>query len=205
MRKANTAPLINSAIITLIDEYRKGYEIPLTNNPFHTHYQHELGSAAMTYQRKMGLEFLLRGYFSSQWEVLQNIYLGAKDFNTPATNWSTRVIRALWKFSISMWTARNDFVHGREAGKKKSVRRKELLLQIEEELVRTSAHAEYSTKQLRHNVRKSMGNALVPALEVWLRMLRNVKGEVLQKKQYENIGRTRAQPITNFFARRTGT
>ena len=85
------------------------------------------------------------------------------------------------------------------------MRRKELLLQIEEELVRTSAHAEYSTKQLRHNVRKSMGNALVPALEVWLRMLRNVKGEVLQKKQYENIGRTRAQPITNFFVRRTGT
>ena len=29
MRKANTAPLINSAIITLLEEYRKGYQRPL--------------------------------------------------------------------------------------------------------------------------------------------------------------------------------
>ena len=53
--------------------------------------------------------------------------------------------------------------------------------------------------------KKSIGNALVPALEVWLRMLRNVKGEVFQKKQYENIRPTRAQPITIFLVRRTGT
>ena len=81
-----------------------------------------------------------------------------------------------------MWKVRNDFVHRREVGKKNSVRRKELLQQIEKELVRTSAHAEYSTKQLRHNARRSMGNALVPALEVWLQMLRNVKCEVFKKR-----------------------
>ena len=65
MRKANTAPLINSAIVTLVEEYRKGYEITLKHNPFHTQDQHELASAVMTYQRQMGLDFLLRGYFSS--------------------------------------------------------------------------------------------------------------------------------------------
>ena len=86
MWKANTAPLINSTIVNLVEEYRKGYEIPLKHNPFHTQDQHELASAVMTYQRQMGLDFLLRGYFSSQWEVIQNIYLGVKDFNTPATN-----------------------------------------------------------------------------------------------------------------------
>ena len=104
-----------------------------------------------------------------------------------------------------MWKARNDFVHRRETGKKNSARRKELIKQIEEELVGTSVHAEFTTNQLRMNARKSMGNALVPALEVWLRMLRNVKGEVFQKKQYENIRTTRAQPITNVLIRREGT
>ena len=57
MRKANTAPLINSAIVTLVEEYRKGYEITLKHNPFHTQDQHELASAVMTYQRQMGLNF----------------------------------------------------------------------------------------------------------------------------------------------------
>ena len=44
-----------------------------------------------------------------------------------------------------------------------------------------------------------MGNDVVPALEVWLQMLRNVTGEVFQKKQNENIRPTRAQPITFFW------
>ena len=57
MRKANTVPLINSAIVTLVEEYRKGYEITLKHNPFHTQDQHELASAVMTYQRQMGLNF----------------------------------------------------------------------------------------------------------------------------------------------------
>ena len=65
LRKANTAPLINTAIITLIVKYREGYQLKLRNNPFHNQNQHGLALEIMTYQRKMGLEFLLRGYLSS--------------------------------------------------------------------------------------------------------------------------------------------
>ena len=96
-------------------------------------------------------------------------------------------------------------MHGKEKGKKTSARRKEILERINVELERTAAHMEFETKKLRSNAKKSIGNALVPALEVWLRMLRNVKGEVFQKKPYENIRPTRAQPITIFLVRRTGT
>ena len=35
LRKANTSPLINSAIVTLGEEYRKGYEIPLKHHFIH--------------------------------------------------------------------------------------------------------------------------------------------------------------------------
>ena len=135
----------------------------------------------------------------------KNIYLGVEDCNSQATNWTTKLIKNIWKFSTSMWANRNDYVHGKTTGKKNSERRKELIRQIEEEMIRTSAHMEFTTNQLRLNVRKSIGNAMVPALEVWLRMLRNVQGEVYQKKQYENISQTRAQPITNFLVRRDGT
>ena len=90
MRKANTAPLINSAIITLLEEYRRGYQRPLRQNPFHSIDQHNLIKEIMDHQRRMGLEILIRGYISSRWEVAQDIYLGEKDLNTPATNWTTK-------------------------------------------------------------------------------------------------------------------
>ena len=131
--------------------------------------------------------------------------LKKSDYNDSITDWSTRVIRAIWKFSSSLWKARCDFVHCKESGKTSSARRKELIILIKAELERTQAHAEHSTKQLRKNVQKSLGNAQIAALEIWLNMLRNVKGEIFQRKTYEGIRQTRAQPITNFFRRLTST
>ena len=82
--------------------------------------------------------------------------------------------KGLWKFSTLLWKACNEFVYGKETGEKTSTRRKELLERIKVELERTAAHTEFETKQLRSNAKKSIGNALVPALEVWIRMLGNV-------------------------------
>ena len=80
-----------------------------------------------------------------------------------------------------------------------SARRRELITMIKEELERTKYHADHSTTQLRHNIKKSIGNAKIDALATWLGMLRNVKGETFYKKKIEGIRATRAQPITNFF------
>ena len=96
-------------------------------------------------------------------------------------------------------------MHGKTGTKSTSARRRELIALLRDELDRTASHAEYTTKQLRSNVQKSIGNAKVAALEIWLEMLRNVKGEIFNKKQNENIRTTRAQPITIFFRRQEGT
>ena len=110
-----------------MEEYQKGYQRQLRQNPFHSNDQQNLINEIMDHQRRIGLDFLVRRYISSRWEVAQNIYLGIKDFNTPATNWTTKNIKGIWKFSTSLWKARNEFVHGKEIGKKTSARRKELL------------------------------------------------------------------------------
>ena len=64
---------------------------------------------------------------------------------------------------------------------------------------------DHTTRRLRHNIKKSTGSTRVAVLEIWLDMLRNVKGETFQRKQSENIRSTRAQPITRFFRRVRGT
>ena len=76
---------------------------------------------------------------------------------------------------------------------------------IQTELTRTKSHADHSTRQLRKNVQKSIGNARVEALEIWLNMLRNVKGETFLRKTHDTIRATRAQPITIFLSRLTST
>ena len=121
------------------------------------------------------------------------------------TDWAVRVIKAIWDFSSAMWKARCDTIHGTLEGKTKSARRKELIDQIRIELTRTENHADHTTRQLRKNIEKSMGNAKTDALVVWLDMLRNVKGETFFRKKIDSIRKTRAQPITNFFRRAEGT
>ena len=205
LRKINTAPLITIAFETAFLTHRKGYTIQLPKNTIHTQEMFQLVNDILEHQREIGIKFFIQGFLSSNWEIAQNLYLKKNDYNDSLTDWSTRVIRAIWKFSVSIWKARCDFVHGKESGKTTSTLRKELITLIKIELERTKAHAEHSTKQLRKNVQKSIGNAQIAALEIWLSMLRNVKGEIFQRKTYEGIRQTRAQPITKFFRRLTST
>ena len=151
------------------------------------------------HQLEMGTSGFLRGILSCNWDVIQNIYLKKKDFNDEATDWATKTIRTLWEFCTFMWKSRCDFVHGKNEGKLISARRKELLHLVQLELERTQYVADHSTIQLRKNVKKSSGNAKMSALEIWLTMLRNIKGETFLRKQKEKIQKTRAQPITIFF------
>ena len=115
------------------------------------------------------------------------------------------MIKAIWSFSCAVWKARSDHIHGTFERKTASARRKELLGLIRNEIERTESHADHTTRQLRKNVEKSMGNAKTDALVIWLDMLRNVKGETFSRKKIDSIRKTRAQPITNFFRRLEGT
>ena len=55
------------------------------------------------------------------------------------------------------------------------IRRRELITLIREELQRTESNAEYTTKQLRSNVMKSLGNAKVATLETCLEICEMLK------------------------------
>ena len=89
-------------------------------------------------------------------------------------------------------------MHGDVGNKSASARRRELIGLIKEEFQRTEYQAEHSTRQLRTNIQKSIGNAKTEALSSWLEMLRNVKGETFYRKKFESIRTPRVQPITKF-------
>ena len=205
IRKANTAPIVISAFETMFLSFRKGYLTTPKKHHYQSNEMNDLVHATLEHQRKIGEKFFVQGFISSNWEIPQNLYLGKQDFNDNTTDWSTKVIRAIWKLSCSMWKARCDYIHGNKTGRSTCARRKEPVSLIQTELKRTEHHAEHTTRQLRCNMLKSLGNARIAALEIWLDMLRNVKGEIFLKKHTEGIQKTRAQPITIFFRRLAGT
>ena len=73
------------------------------------------------------------------------------------------------------------------------------------ELQRTKHYQDVRTQQLRKNISKSMGNATLQALTVWLDMIRSVKENDIEQKRQVNITILRAQPITWFFRAIAGT
>ena len=71
----------------------------------------ELVRQTLFHQFKIDPIYFVRGYLSSNWEVLQNIYLKRDDYNDKLTDWSTKVIKANWAFSQAMWKSRCNYIH----------------------------------------------------------------------------------------------
>ena len=205
LRKLNTAPVILEAFTSIIESNRKGYDVPPKFSRLVNDEMKNLVRKVIQGQKLLGYDEFIRGYIYHQWDVVQNIYLQTKDINSEKTIWAAGVTKALWQYAKTMWQARNDYVFGKETGKQKSPKRKELLELLEKELTRTKQYNDTPTRQLRKNISKSKGNATLQALTVWLDMIRSVKENDIERKRQENITEMRAQPITRFFRAIAGT
>ena len=116
----------------------------------------ELVQQTLNHQLEIDAIYFAHRYMSSNWEVLQNLYLKRLDYNEKLTDWSTKAIKAIWNFSSTLWKSRCEFVHRTNSKTQQSARRKELLSLISKELDRTQAHMDHSTRQLRYNMKKSI-------------------------------------------------
>ena len=113
--------------------------------------------------QEIGYTSFLQGYIITDWVLLQNIYLKCNNEWDNKINWKVKVIRAIWKYSTQMWKARCDKMHN--AGPDKQyISIKETLKLIQQELERTRYFGDYEIRQLRNNIKKSMGNSPTSAL-----------------------------------------
>ena len=84
-----------SAFENILKSIRKGYRVQLKNNKLHTDDMNELEQQTLNHQLKIDAIYFARGYLSSYWEVLQNLYLKRLDYNKKLTDWSTKTIKAI--------------------------------------------------------------------------------------------------------------
>ena len=152
-------------------------------------------------QASLGHTAFMQGFLSRDWVLLQNVYDNKSDVLDVQIDWTAKLIRAIWTYSIAMWKDRCDEIHGKDGEKNKSIHMNEILSLLEKELERTRSFGEFETIQLRRNIRKSMGNAQTRSLQTWLEMIRKVKESKILRKRVGQIPKTRMQTITRFLSR----
>ena len=128
----------------LLEQARKGYCDFRLRNVLATDEMNELTQKTMTLQLSMGITFLLKGYMFKHWAVIQNIYWKQKDFNDDNTCWTRSLIKAIWDYSVSIWTKRCEQVHGHSEKSIKMKNRREIVKTIQENIQRTKYHTDHN-------------------------------------------------------------
>ena len=182
-------------------KHRKGYEDLSFNDVVVAKDQKDLASVVFKKQERLGCTAFLQGYLTVDWTLLQNMHDGATDIMDYQTNWLSRVVKAIWQYSLTMWRERCNHVHGPTNTKVGSKRPRELLSLIDEELERTKMFGDFEIRQLGRNLLKSKNTATTAALEVWLDMIRKVKESTIMLKREIRLTTTRMQSITRFLCR----
>ena len=75
--------------------------------------QQEILKSAATSQYEIGWQNLFRGHLSNHWRTARRTFLSdSKLPDQQALTWSKTLIRAIWKYSLTLWDSRNKVVHG---------------------------------------------------------------------------------------------
>ena len=201
LKRADTSPAITAVMVRLFEVGRKGFSDRTFKDILMTEEIKEFTLKTMDLQIKMGIENFQRGYLSSHWDVLQNLYLKKSDFNDGNITWTRKVVRAIWKYSTTLWNERCKMINRGGNLRSSTERRQEIVQILEEHLKRTKYDTTWEVQQLRENIKRSLGNANIESLRTWVRMIRSVKECKISNKPQDRVHDMRAQPITRFFRR----
>ena len=128
--------------------------------------QKELATKVFQKQERLGSTAFLQGYMTMDWAIIQVVYDGVDDIMDYQITWMSKVVKAIWKYSLTMWRERCNHIHGPTQSLKGSKSRQELLSLIDVELERTKLFGDFDIRKLRKNLMKSKGTANTAALEL---------------------------------------
>ena len=201
LRRIHTAPIIQRTIVKCIDRHRKGYANLRFTDIIVDDDTKDLARTVFRNQDKLGTTAILQGYLSTDWSILQNVHDGCKDITDANVNWASRVIKLIWKYSVTLWKDRCEEIHGKQGNKTNSLKQKELLTSLQSELDRTKYFGDFEIRQLCRNIQKSMNNSQTNSLQLWLDTIRAVKESKIMLRRENQIRNMRSQSITRFLLR----
>jgi hypothetical protein len=96
-----------TVLVDVVEVWLDGEQINPCNYP-------RLYRSAITEQQQIGWHAFLQGYWSTQWEKLQDPHLRRIEHNHKLTGkiWATRIISTLWQHIFEGWELHNTHVRG---------------------------------------------------------------------------------------------
>jgi hypothetical protein len=85
-------------------------------------------------QTAIGWRHLFNGHLSLEWRAKQDYYIRRRKISTlthSGLGWSTRTLSLLWTDFFTVWTARNEAIHGHDSSTHQQARCKKLAVEME--------------------------------------------------------------------------
>ena len=145
------------------------------------------------------------GYISYKWGYIHKMHIKNQKEINPETapffdsQWSTKVIQALWVFSQSIWKKRCAHVHKKDPELEESLCSAELKSSISSYLRLPRETLSRNEKLLHLNVSRHLKKAFPTTLARWLKLLAEERELTIRAKRSERIAGGGLQPLTKFF------
>jgi hypothetical protein len=85
-------------------------------------------------QQSIGWRHIFNGHLSCQWRILQDSYIRQRKIRTrtqTGANWSLRTQTTIWTAFFSLWTTRNETIHGHDLKTQNQSRHRRLRAEME--------------------------------------------------------------------------
>jgi len=145
------------------------------------------------------------GYISYKWGHIHRMHINNQKEINPETapffdsQWSTKVIQALWVFSQSIWKKRCAHIHKKDPELEESLCSEELKSSISSYLRLPRETLSRNEKLLHLNVSRHLKKAFPTTLARWLKLLAEERELTIRAKRSERIAGGGLQPLTKFF------
>ena len=176
--KIHTSPLIINSFASILTAAHTPTDpkppTPLLRNRTQIRIMRQI----FTQQTSLGPHALSRGLLARNWTILQNLHKRVQDTQRKDIPWLSKVIRAVWTYSHSLWLDRCKHVHSTEA----NLNHTELQVIIRKYLQIDQKDLSADEKKIHLNVAQNMKFAHRKTLARWLELLRTECESTLRKK-----------------------
>ena len=132
--------------------------------------------------------------------LLQNTHEGEIDMEKKNLPWLAKFVRALWTYSLSIWTDRCQYIHTKQDTHQASLNHVELQTILRKYLHLPRNELSTDEKKLHLNVAQNLTFAHTTTLARWVDLLQSEREATIRRKR-ENRRKKRVtmRPLTSYF------
>jgi len=197
-QKCNTSPLMQRAFAAILRADASGDVPDLPRKFLSSDTEFRSMRKVFWKQLKLGIGVFKRGILLKEWETQQNIFEKKKKIKTSRIEWSTKIVKAILEYSLTLWKARCQAVHATNDDSC-TLTQQEAIQEIKRMMNLNPAELSSEEKHMHNNINRYITKARESTILRWLQLLRDAREAEIQRKRTLGRTRSRMRPLTDYF------